>query len=1062
ISKTAYTIDDQDVAHPLVTRFLYNDMGQVTRTYLPDGETIVKEYSDPDRCIVSYRLDKYQHHSVISVLRTNILDKPVIQNILPASITIPDSIETFCLNSNLLPEFKTITTRYDGFGRAFSVTDALGRITSKHFDLWGRVSDIIDPAGDKLHNVYNLKGQIIQKWKQTARDKHNYLLYSAEYNAAGDLLWKTKEDGNRITYTYTADGKLKTSTTPSGNIISWEYNILNLPVSEYINKHQLLKISFDHLSRRIIKKSDMTGTTTYHYSDDGKLQQVNHSGENGYPDYYVHWQYNQNRQLISTTDLSGNRIQRQYDIFGRISDLYYQPVNHKKQLLLHPDYDDFSRLISARYGSGMQRIIHYNENDQRDKIVDTLEGKVLSQWQYHYDKFGNIVSVRQNAGKNQQAILDYTYDLLDNLTAMRCTGSVRLPLCPRDTHFVGSGLKQAPVITRQSYTFNALNRLTKLDEQLTETDKNKTLRKITTYHYFVKTPLRLQQINTQWNNEQPSVHSLSYDISGNMIVDSEKNLLTYNAFNQITDVTTLKGQHSHYVYDGSGREAKAVTATGNICYLIYISKQLIGKKFYDPDNKSHTVNYLGTAKVIDGTIQEYYEKNYKGDIIGTLTKTKEGNYHLSQLNIYSPYGMVWHSMPKSADLPLYQQTLQEFDGEQTDPATGWQFLGAGHRVYNPGQRCFTSEDPVSGGYAFGSNNPIMNTDPSGNIPHWMGKIFSALNYVGTVGFAALHRRWATITGTVVMMGLSIVATVAALADEAPPLLIAAAAGYTASINAVFVASAAKPNKGLNIAAAIVGGIDVAVTLVTAGIGLANAGASWIEGIMNVEEDGIITGSTTKRVVMELRHFVEDDDKGRIPVGKPPPVYFSIKNEDELNSIWHTHFSNHAQEMTSIDIPALLGIAYETEQPIDKDSLDDLIMLENRVKVNLATQEEYYNEVEGIAKQFGDFELHDDINVQDILPTRKNAIVIGDLAATGKKFVGYLSYTYYEGAGNDIWIWEQYEACEGLNGDINLRTHANEELMGADGPLKVNAILHLGDDSDSDSDSDSSDDDVFFN
>ena len=64
----------------------------------------------------------------------------------------------------------------------------------------------------------------------------------------------------------------------------------------------------------------------------------------------------------------------------------------------------------------------------------------------------------------------------------------------------------------------------------------------------------------------------------------------------------------------------------------------------------------------------------------------------------------------------------EFDGERTDPFTGWQFLGAGHRTYNPKQRYFVSEDPAGSGYVFGSNNPVMNTDPSGNMPHWLEEI----------------------------------------------------------------------------------------------------------------------------------------------------------------------------------------------------------------------------------------------------------------------------------------------------------------------------------------------------
>ncbi|MCY4329628.1 MAG: hypothetical protein OXC48_06075 [Endozoicomonadaceae bacterium] len=1034
ISQTAYTTDDKGTVHPLVTRFRYNETGQITRTHLPDGETIVKEYSNPDRCIISYHLDKYHHHSVISVLRANVLDKPVIQSILPASVTVPVAVKTLCLKSNHLPEAKTVSTRYDGFGRVFSVTDAKGRVIRRHFDLWGRVSDIIDPVGDTLHNVYNLTGHIIQQWAQPSRDKHKYLLYAAEYNAAGDLLWQEKEDGKRALYTYTSDGKLKTNTTPSGDIILWKYNILNLPVSEFVNKQQLLKINFDYLSGRVIQKSDTTGTTTYCYSDDGKLQQVNHSGKHGYPNYYLQWKYNKNRQLISTTDLSGNNIQAQYDIVGRISALYYQPVNHKKQLLYHPVYDDFSRLVSASYGSGMQRTIHYDNNDQQDKITDTLEDNILSQWQYRYDKNGNIIYVRHNASKYKQAILHYIYDSLDNLVSMHCSGSSGLPLCPRDTDFAGSDLKQAPVITRQSYTFNALNKMSRLNEQLTDADQNKTLRKITTYHYLFKTPLRLKQINTQWNSEQPSVHSLAYDVSGNMVYDSKKNLLTYNAFNQITDFATPKGQHSHYVYDGSGREAKAIMSAGDIRYLIYISKHLVGEKFCNPDNKVHTVNYLGEAKVIDGVIHEYYEKNYKGDITGVLIHTKKDRYRLNQLNIYSPYGMVWHSIPEHVSRPLYQQTLQGFDGEQTDPDTGWQFLGAGHRVYNPDQRCFTSEDPVDNGYAFGSNNPIMNTDPSGNTPHWLGNVFSALHYAGTLGFAALHHRWATITGTVVMMGLSTVATIAALvAEGAPPLLTAATAGYTAGINGVFVTAAVAPNKGLSIAGAIIGGIDAAVTLATAGIGIASAGVSLVRKFFGIEK---------KIVVMEMWHFVADDDAGRIPVGVDPGTYLSVRDIIDMEYIWQ-HFAGCTYEMTRTDIPALLGIANRTTKKINKTAIEDLLLLEQDVKEGIKELAAYNAEVERIVKSFGPFQLYAPaVRVENIMPEGSRAIIIGQKLAEKKRFIGYLHFTngsYY--ANNEkILCWKTYELA---GNHIYVTIHHHRVLMGDSGPLEVSAIMFLG-------------------
>ncbi|MCY4329822.1 MAG: RHS repeat-associated core domain-containing protein, partial [Endozoicomonadaceae bacterium] len=167
-----------------------------------------------------------------------------------------------------------------------------------------------------------------------------------------------------------------------------------------------------------------------------------------------------------------------------------------------------------------------------------------------------------------------------------------------------------------------------------------------------------------------------------------------------------------------------------------------------------------------------------GDVTGVLTKTANDDYSLSQRNVYSPYGMVWHAH-SVASLPWYQRTLTGFNGEQTDPATGWQFLGTGHRTYNPSQRYFVSEDPAGDGYAFGSNNPIMNTDPSGNFPKWMGGMMHILRHVGTLGLDHFHKKWANIIGITAVVAIACVAIAASIiaGGEVTPML-ATAAGLT--------------------------------------------------------------------------------------------------------------------------------------------------------------------------------------------------------------------------------------------------------------------------------------------
>ena len=79
--------------------------------------------------------------------------------------------------------------------------------------------------------------------------------------------------------------------------------------------------------------------------------------------------------------------------------------------------------------------------------------------------------------------------------------------------------------------------------------------------------------------------------------------------------------------------------------------------------------------------------------------------------------------PSGANQPLINQQLYGFDGQLTDPESGYQFLGRGyHRAYNPVTRRFMSQDSMSpfskggfNGYIFARNNPIMHQDPSGHM-----------------------------------------------------------------------------------------------------------------------------------------------------------------------------------------------------------------------------------------------------------------------------------------------------------------------------------------------------------
>ncbi len=815
--QSSYIIDESGVAKALNTISDYDDTGRVVRVHLPDGEMTVMGYDDSDRCVISYQQNRQGKRSVISVSKANILSKPIKQWILPATNYPLPSTRSLCTNSDKRPEARVSVITYDGFGRQITTQDPAGRIMKQYYDSLGRLTDTIDPGGNRAHSVYNLTGQIIQSWVYPASGGH-YLLSSSGYNKAGQLIWYAGEDGKHTVYTYTIDGQVATVTTPDQHIFSWQYNLLNLPVNQSIDNKKQWSVCYNPVTLNVQRKIDITGLKTYFYRDDGLIKQLIFTGKNNYLDYKLQWKYDNNQRVISTTDIFGNKTNTQYDWLGRINRVTYQSYQHNHtEALSVPTYDDFSRIKNIDYGSGMSRVFHYDSWGREDQIIDTQRKQLISQWKMTYDISSNIIMLHQTTGNQQSGILHYQYDVLDNLISMQCQGSSGLPLCPHDTSLTDSKLVQAPVIIRQDYTFTPLNRLSSVREILQATQQQQTVSKITNYSYDnLSVPLRLQSISTAWSQSKPVIQHFIYDHVGNMTVDGQNNHITYNALDEVTQVISSTGKQSNYSYDGSGQEIMEQSLKG-ISYLFYRGGTLINEKITSPGQDTHITGYLGEAKTTDGMISEYYESSYKGDVTGIFRKNNNQQYSLQQRNIYSPYGMVWHKTTKT--LPLYQQTLQEFNGEKTDPATGWQFLGNGNRTYNPAQRYFLSEDPAGDGYTFGSNNPIMNTDPSGNSPRWLGEIFKWTGYVSTMGLGALHQRWANITAAVIQAGCT-VAILGAAAAGAGSAVVAGVVAGTAAIGSIPVVAAAIPaNKGLNIAGSIVGMAEVAVSIAAGGADL---------------------------------------------------------------------------------------------------------------------------------------------------------------------------------------------------------------------------------------------------
>ena len=837
-ASTRYTDNGQNsgVAVALTTRFDYDLLGRLIRKHLPDGETEVTHYDNAHRCVVHYSEDAQNNRTAVTIGLSSVTGKPLEQIILPAATGILPSMEMLCTRGDKQPGAKVSRMIYDGFDRLISTEDPMGKVVQKQYDALGHVTDIIDPVGDKQHNVYDLTGHVIQHWVIPAQGGQ-YLLASAGFNAAGQKLWAAGEDGKRTTYYYNINGQLTTVNKSNGHTIALSYNSIGLPVADSLDGKVFLQVSYDHKTHKPLTVSDNTGVTTYRYRDDGLLESTTHKGMNGYPDTIYTLTYNSYHHLLSRTDSKQNKVTYAFDKLARPAEKSYQKYSGDTVKIEQLTYDPFSRVVKEVYGSGMVRLLSYDPWGQAAMIKDSINGKSLHSESFIYDADGNITRLQRSDDKHQ-AIISYRYDRMDNLISMHCRG--KKTLCPHDTTFNSDKLKTAPVIIQQNYKFTRLNRIAGVTEKLIDTSSDQwhSLRKVMSYTYSnTKVPLRLTTIRIQWNDQQPDIHTFGYDTTGNMTIDGTGNKISYNPFNQITQVINTTGIVSHYDYNGQGKEVKVAGKNG-IRQMIYQGGSLKGEIVTDTANNIHRINYPSAEiKTTDSTITDWNESNYKGDVISILKQDKASNqWVVQQHNIYSPYGMVWSYGKQNTTVPAFQQILKGFNGEITDTATGWQFLGDGHRTYNPSQRYFVSEDPAGDGYAFGSNNPIMNSDPSGNMPKWLGKAFSLANTVFSLGMSISHNKFCRGIGRSLMWG--------AMAIPLGPTLIGLSFSVPAALS---FASTVKPaNKGLQQASMMTGRVYagalfvVGIATIAAGIGAAAGliGAAEVGGVL---AEGTVAG-----------------------------------------------------------------------------------------------------------------------------------------------------------------------------------------------------------------------------
>lgn len=271
---------------------------------------------------------------------------------------------------------------YDSFDNLITMTRPNGAVTSYEYDRINRVTKVTYPGGDQETLVYDARGRV-SEWR------------------AGSRL---------VTYEYdSVDRLVHMSCASTGDDYRYNYDNAN----------------------RLLSTQDQTGTTTYEYTQNDRLQKVTHPGNRSLTYGYdagdrlistidpenvaTSYSYNQRNELICAIH-DGQTMNYGYDLLGRATDVQYPNGVRGTQI-----FDERDRLLYRDYRKGGTPLVtlKYAYNQLGQRILDDRtmpNGNQLASFTYN-QRLELTRSERRRGGDcGPGEVHSYAYDLNHNIT----------------------------------------------------------------------------------------------------------------------------------------------------------------------------------------------------------------------------------------------------------------------------------------------------------------------------------------------------------------------------------------------------------------------------------------------------------------------------------------------------------------------------------------------------------------------------------------------------------------------------------------------------------------------
>jgi RHS repeat-associated protein len=605
------------------TEYEYDVAGRKTKeinaldketTYQYDELDRLIQVNEPLNRVTKYRYDKNGNKvKVIDALdRTTTYTYNGLNKV--ASITRP-------VNEG---QITTVTTSYayDCLGNRTLVTDGNNKQTQYAYNLDGRLELMTDAEGHETEYEYYPAGQL-----KTLTDADEHVTHYT-YDAVGKLRqtkYAYQTDRERTeSFTYDNAGNMLTKTLRSGDVISFEYDLLNRQTGKIYPDDSEVEYIYDDLGRMTSVTDTNDETTSYAYDDANNLLSIT------YPDSkVVQHEYNKMGSRTKLTYTDSSYIEYTYDDLERI----YQVKDQNGNVLAQYTNDELRR-TRLDYLNGTYATYNYNDADWVTALYNTKQNQGdISSFTYTHDKAGNRATMVTTAGTHA-----YTYDDIYQLTQVDYPSGH--PYSDKTYNLSDVGNRTSVVNGGTvSYTHNELNEYTAVGGSTYTSDLRGNLTSDGSQSYAYDLDNRLtgvgQSISYAYDpfgkriQKTISGSTTKYIHSGDQIVEEWEGTTLARKYvfgvgiDEPLVMVTSDGSKYYYHFDALGSVRNLTDSSGATAtsyeYDVYGAFTLSGS--------SHGNAYAFTGRQWDGESSLYYYRaRYYLPAVGRFIQTDPTNY----------------------------------------------------------------------------------------------------------------------------------------------------------------------------------------------------------------------------------------------------------------------------------------------------------------------------------------------------------------------------------------------------------------------------------------------------